>query len=112
MIILEIDINVTNHSSYYEDNIREGGKEEIEMTKNKKQTSKDVASNASKILSDPNSSKTAKSLAASALSQFKTKNQTGAEIEELASTVLRSPKYSDETKELAGSVLTQSNKER
>jgi len=39
------------------------------MTKNKEQTSKTVASKASKILSNPKSTKDAKSVAASALTQ-------------------------------------------
>lgn len=39
---------------------------------NKKQTSKSVARKASKVLSSPKSSKTAKSIAGSALSQTKT----------------------------------------
>ena len=57
-------------------------------------------------------SKTAKSLAASALSQSSTKKQTGANMETKASNVLKSNKYSDKTKSLAASVLSQSNKER
>lgn len=82
------------------------------MSTNKKQTSKQIASQASKTLIDSNSSKTAKSLAASALSQTSNKKQTGVEIEELASTVLTSSKYNENTKSLAGSVLSQSNKNR
>ncbi len=82
------------------------------MSTNKKQTSKQIASQASKTLIDSNSSKTAKSLAASALSQTSNKKQTGAEIEELASAVLNSSKYNENTKSLAGSVLSQSNKDR
>ena len=61
---------------------------------------------------DENSSKTAKILAGSALSQVQKGKQTGSKVEDLASKVLQSPKYSDKTKSLAGSVLSQSNKER
>ena len=82
------------------------------MTVNNKKTSKTVASKASKVLTDPNSSKTAKKLAGSALAQKGTSKQTGADMEDLASKVLKSSKYSDDTKELAGSVLSQSNKKR
>jgi hypothetical protein len=44
---------------------------------NKKQTSDDIASLASQVLRDKNSSKVAKSLAASAISQTNTNKQTG-----------------------------------
>ena len=82
------------------------------MAKNKKKTASKVASQAAKTLQDPHSSKTAKKLAASALSQSNTSNQTGAEMEDFASNVLKSSKYNNETKSLAGSVLSQSNKKR
>lgn len=82
------------------------------MSANKKKTSADVASKASDILRDPNASATAKSLAASAMSQRNKSHQTGAEMEDKASKVLKSDKYSDATKEMAASVLSQSNKER
>ena len=82
------------------------------MSTNKKQTSNKVASHAAKVLSDKNSSKTAKSLAASALSQSNNPKQTGTQMEDLASTVMNSSKYNSETKSLAGSVLSQSNKKR
>ena len=82
------------------------------MLANRKNTSKKVASDASKVLRDKSSSKTAKSLAASALAQSRNKKQTGSEMEDLASTVLSSKKYCSETKTLAGSVLSQSNKKR
>lgn len=42
---------------------------------NKKQTSPSVASKAGKVLSNPKSSKTSKSIAGSALSQTKTPNK-------------------------------------
>ena len=79
---------------------------------NKKQTSNSIASKAAKILSDNDSSATAKKLAGSALSQYNSDKQTGSELEDLASKVLNSSKYSDETKSLAGSVLSQSDKIR
>ncbi|MEW8025667.1 MAG: hypothetical protein AB2777_07505 [Candidatus Thiodiazotropha endolucinida] len=82
------------------------------MAANKKQTSRKVASDAAKTLTDKQASKTAKSLAASALAQSGNTKQTGSKMEDLASTVLNSSKYSDETKTLAGSVLSQSNKKR
>ncbi|RAK61992.1 hypothetical protein DLM85_24630 [Hymenobacter edaphi] len=79
---------------------------------NKKTTSQGVASRASQTLSDPNSSATAKSLAASALSQVNRGHQTGAATEDLASRVLSSTKYNSQTKEFAASVLAQSVRER
>jgi hypothetical protein len=82
------------------------------MAKNSNQTSSRVAGLAAHTLQSSSASKTAKSLAASALAQTKTTRQTGAAIESLASTVLRSDKYSADTKELAGSVLSQANKAR
>lgn len=82
------------------------------MSTNKKQTSKQVVSLASKVLSDNNSPHIQKELAASVLSQYKTQKQTGAEMEDKASKVLDSPKYSETTKTLAASALAQANKER
>lgn len=82
------------------------------MSKNKKTTSDEIASLASKILTDKNSSQTAKSLAASALAQKDSNKQTGSDMEDKASKVLKSDKYNDDTKKLAASVLSQSNKER
>ncbi|MET3125479.1 hypothetical protein ABID42_000567 [Arcicella rosea] len=82
------------------------------MAKNTKSTSSSIASKASEILTNPNSSAIAKSLAGSALSQANTGNQTGAKMESTASKVLQSEKYSEITKELAASVLSQSNKDR
>lgn len=82
------------------------------MSKNTKMTSSHVATLASETLNNNQASKTAKSLAASALSQKSTSHQTGAKIEDLASKVLRSGKYAEGTKELAASVLSQSNKAR
>ncbi len=82
------------------------------MAKNTKTTSKTIASQASKILNNPSSSATAKSLAASALSQTNKGNQTSSTMEDMATKVLTSQKYSDSTKKMAGSVLSQSNKNR
>lgn len=79
---------------------------------NNKQTSEGLAQLAARTLNDDNSSKVAKRLAGSALSQTHTGNQTSSEMEGLASSVLRSSKYSDDTKSLAASVLSQSNKKR
>jgi len=79
---------------------------------NEKKTSNSMASKASKILRDPNSSQIAKGLAASALSQSNTNKETGKEMETKASNVMKSDKYSDETKGLAASLLSQSNKKR
>ena len=77
-----------------------------------KKTSSKVSTQAAKTLNDKNSSKTAKSLAASALAQSRNKKQTGEKMEDLASKVMKSHKYNDDTKSLAGSVLSQSNKKR
>ncbi|MCX2429616.1 hypothetical protein [Pedobacter sp. GR22-10] len=82
------------------------------MAKNQKTTSPEVASKASEILRNPNSSTIAKELAGSALSQRTKGNQTGSIMEEKASKVLTSDKYSKDTKEMAASVLSQSNKDR
>jgi hypothetical protein len=79
---------------------------------NKKTTSPNVASLASKVLTNASSSAIAKQLAGSALAQVSKGAQTGAQIESLASKVLDSTKYSEQTKTLAGSVLAQSVKER
>jgi hypothetical protein len=79
---------------------------------NNKKTSEGLAQLAARTLNDDNSSKVAKRLAGSALSQTHTGNQTSSEMEGLASSVLRSTKYSDDTKSLAASVLSQSDKNR
>lgn len=82
------------------------------MSNNSKQTSSRIATLAAETLQDSGASQTAKSLAASALSQAHTSRQTGAEMEGLASRVLQSDKYAETTKELAASVLSQSSKAR
>lgn len=82
------------------------------MKTNRHTTSAPLASQASKVLSDPASSATAKSLAASALSQRQPSHQTGARMEDVAARVLDSSKFNAQTRSLAGSVLSQANKER
>lgn len=79
---------------------------------NNKITSRPIGSRAARVLQSPTASVTAKTLAASALSQRSPSHQTGAKVEDLASRVLDSPKYNTETKSLAGSVLSQANKQR
>ncbi len=79
---------------------------------NKKESSKNLASEAAKILNDPNASQIQQKLAGSVLSQSGTDKQTGAVMEDIAARVLASDKYNDTTKSLAGSILSQSNKER
>lgn len=79
---------------------------------NKKQSSSTLASLASSILTDTDSSQIQKTLAGSVLSQASSSHQTGAEMEGIASAVMRSDKYNDTTKSLAASLLSQSNKKR
>lgn len=77
---------------------------------NKKQTSKNISSKASKILSSINSSVIQKKLAVTVLFKSNTRKQTSKCIENKASKVLKSSKYNCDTTALAGSVLAQSNK--
>ena len=79
---------------------------------NTKKTSKQIASEAGKILRNKNSSAKQKSFAGSALSQVDGSKQTGAEMEVKAAKALSSSKYAKQTKSLAGSVLSQSNSKR
>jgi len=79
---------------------------------NKKTTSESLASLASEVLRDNNSSNIQKTLAGSVLSQRDKNKQTGSELEEKASEVLRSEKYNSIAKQLAASLLSQSCKER
>ncbi len=79
---------------------------------NKKQSSARMATTASQVLRDKNSSAIQRELAGSVLSQANSNKQTSAQMETTASNVLISNKYSERTKELAGSVLSQANKER
>jgi len=76
---------------------------------NQKQSSKEMGTLASKVLKDENSSKIAKELAGSVLSQTRTLKQPTKEMETKASEILKSNKYSDLTKSLAASVLSQSD---
>lgn len=89
-----------------------GQKELFPMSRNSKQTSSQVASNAGAALRNPSTSATQRSLAASALSQSGTNRQTGAAMEEKAGRVLQSDKYSDTTRQFAASVVSQANKTR
>jgi hypothetical protein len=79
---------------------------------NTKKTSKQVASLAAKTLQSNQSSKIAKKVAASALSQVNGSHQTGKNMETKASEILQSSKYSSDTKIMAASILSQSNKKR
>ncbi|MBN3344205.1 hypothetical protein H5A44_17455 [Pectobacterium brasiliense] len=82
------------------------------MSKNVKQTSENVASTATKTLTDPKASAIQKSLAGSALCQRGTSNQTSGKMEDKVSSALDNPRYSELTKQLAALVLAQSNKGR
>ncbi|MGE1153636.1 hypothetical protein [Pseudomonas sp. ICMP 460] len=82
------------------------------MSKNTKKTSGKMATLAAEVLSNPNASAIAKSLAASALAQSGTDKQTSAHMEEKAGKALQSDKYSEDTKSLAASVLSQANRAR
>jgi hypothetical protein len=71
-------------------------------------TGKDVASLASDVLQDDRYSDTAKTLAASALSQAASDDrQTSEAVASLAGEVLDDPSFSEETHDLAASVLSQ-----
>lgn len=83
-----------------------------DMSKNTKKTSQKIAALASETLRDPNTSKTARSLAASALAQANTDKQPSAEMERLASRTMQDGRVNDNTQALAASVLSQANKER
>lgn len=82
------------------------------MAKNTKQTSAQIAKLAAETLQDKRASQIAKSLAASALTQYRGGKQTGVEMEDKAARVLASEHYADETRKLAASVLAQANKAR
>jgi hypothetical protein len=79
---------------------------------NKKVTSYEIATTASKVLRNPNSSEIAKQVAGSALSQKNKTHETGKNMETIASNILKSNKYNEVTKELAASILSQSDKNR
>lgn len=69
-----------------------------------------VTKTASAVLRDSSASKTAKSLAGSALSQAHTNKQSSATAAHTASKALNDGRSSNSTKSLAGSVLTQKTK--
>ncbi len=79
---------------------------------NTKKSSQKKSSEASKVLTDSNSSKIQKTLAASVLAQSSTDKMTGKEMETRASEILKSDKYNATTKSLAASLLSQSDKGR
>lgn len=81
------------------------------MAKNEK-TSGRVASKASDILRSPSASKTAKSIAGSALSQAGTSKSTSSKVATTAAKALDSGRSSKATKTIAGSVLTQKPKRK
>ncbi len=76
------------------------------MAKNEKTGSK-VTQTASAVLRDPGASRTAKSVAGSALAQAHTSKQTTAVTARTAAKALNDGRTSTTTKALAGSVLTQ-----
>lgn len=77
---------------------------------NKKTTSGSIASTASKVLTNPKSSKAGKQLAGSALSQVNKGYETSKKLETLAGKILDNPQSGAVDKKLAASVLSQSNK--
>ena len=79
---------------------------------NKKRSSKEVASEAARILKSKTSSTIQKELAGSVVSQRNPNYMTGKEMETKAAKVLNSDKYAESTKRLAGSVLAQADKKR
>jgi hypothetical protein len=73
-----------------------------------RQTSKAVASKASKVLSDPRSTPAERSAAASALTQYKAaKEESSARAASRASAVLRDPSSTAAEKSAAASTLSQ-----
>ncbi|MGH8049121.1 MAG: hypothetical protein ACREPB_00515 [Arenimonas sp.] len=79
------------------------------MAKNEK-TGPKVTKTAAAVLRDPGASKTAKSMAGSALAQAHTGKQTSPAAEKVAAKVLNDGRTTAATKSLAGSVLTQKTK--
>lgn len=79
------------------------------MSKGEK-TSSRVGTTASKVLSNPNASAAAKSLAGSALAQTGTNKQTSPAVATKAAKALDDGRSSGTTKTLAGSTLTQKTK--
>ena len=77
----------------------------------KKGTSTKIAKIASKVLDNPASSKKAKLVAASALTQTKApRERTSAQVASAASEILQDNRFSDDAKTLAASVLSQRKK--
>jgi hypothetical protein len=77
----------------------------------KKGTAQKIAKLAAKVLDNPSSSKAAKIVAASALTQSKAPSETtSARVATVASKVLNDGRFSDESKTLAASVLAQRKK--
>lgn len=79
------------------------------MTKREQSGSK-VTRTASSVLRDPGTSKTAKSLAGSALAQAGTSKESSAGTARTAAKALTDGRTSTSTRSLAGSVLTQKPK--
>lgn len=78
------------------------------MAKKTEVTSKKTATTASKVLRNPNTSKTSKSAAGSALSQRKAPDKvTSEKAAKAASATLRDKRTSKASKTAAGSALTQ-----
>lgn len=77
----------------------------------KKGTAQKIAKQAAKVLDNPASSRTAKRLAGSALTQSKAPNErTSAALATLASKVLQDGRFSNEAHTLAATVLSQRKK--
>lgn len=77
----------------------------------KKGTAQQIAKLAAKVLDNPASSKAAKTVAASALTQSKAPGETtSARVATVASKVLNDGRFSDDAKTLAASVLSQRKK--
>lgn len=84
---------------------------DLEEQMGSRQTSKRVASQAGKVLKDPNATAPEKSAAASALTQYKSqKEETGKVAASKASEVLRDPRATDAEKSAAASALSQRRK--
>lgn len=76
-----------------------------------KKTAKQIAATASRVLDDPQASKSAKTVAASALTQSKAPNETtSARVAKVASRIMQDGRFSDDAKTLAASVLSQRKK--
>jgi hypothetical protein len=77
----------------------------------KKGTAKQIAEIASRVLDDPQASKAAKTVAASALTQTKAPGETtSARVATVASRIMQDGRFSDDAKTLAASVLSQRKK--